>query len=74
MAFFVKRSFFDLQDNNHPYNAGDAFPRIGVKASPARIAELSGSNNRLGVPLIYAADDSHEKKRASSKRTEGKQS
>lgn len=44
--------FTDLQDNNYPYNAGDAFPRDGLKVSEERLEELSSSNNRQRKPLI----------------------
>lgn len=46
-------SFFtDRLDNHYPYNEGDTFPRDGMEVSEERIAELSGSNNRKGKPLI----------------------
>ena len=48
----VIKSFTDLQDNNHAYYVGDTFPRNGVEAGAARVAELSSDKNRLGVPLI----------------------
>lgn len=48
----VIRYFTDLQDKNHPYNAGDTYPRDGIKVSDARLKELSGSDNKQGVPLI----------------------
>ena len=48
--------FADLQDGNHVYAVGDAYPRKGVKASAERIAELSGSGNKLGRPLIKAEE------------------
>ena len=44
--------FTDLQDNNHAYNVGDTFPRSGMKVTEARLAELAGSNNKQGKPLI----------------------
>ena len=44
--------FTDLQDNRHPYNVGDVYPRDGVETTDDRIAELSGSNNKQGKPLI----------------------
>lgn len=44
--------FTDLQDNGFAYNVGDTYPRNGLKVSPERIAELSGSNNKQGKPLI----------------------
>lgn len=48
----VINRFTDLQDNDHPYNVGDKFPREGKEVTPQRIAELSGSNNRQHKPLI----------------------
>ena len=48
----VIKYFTDLHDNNHPNNLGDTFPRKGVEVKPERIAELSGSNNKQGTPLI----------------------
>lgn len=44
--------FIDLQDENHPYEIGDSFPRKGAKATEERLAELSGSQNKQGKPLI----------------------
>ena len=48
----VIKHFTDLQDKCHPYNVGDTFPREGQKADGKRIAELSGKENKQGVPLI----------------------
>lgn len=44
--------FTDLQDNEYPYNVGDAFPRDGLMVSKERLKELSGSNNKQHKPLI----------------------
>lgn len=44
--------FIDLQDGEHPYNVGDAFPREGHSVSEERIAELSSSRNKRKKPLI----------------------
>ena len=52
MKYRVIKFFTDLQDNNHAYNVGDIYPREGLNPSEDRIAELSGSNNKQGVPLI----------------------
>ena len=52
MSYKVIHNFFDLQDNNHPYQVGDKFPRQGAVASENRLKELSGANNRQGKPLI----------------------
>lgn len=48
----VIKPFFDLQDNCHQYKNGDTYPRKGYKATDARIAELTGNKNKLGVALI----------------------
>lgn len=48
----VIKFFVDLQDNNHPYNVGDVFPRKGHEVTEERLAELAGSDNKQGVPLI----------------------
>lgn len=64
----VIKFFTDLQDNNHPYNVGDEFPRKGVAVTEARLAELAGRNNAQKVPLIQAVKDAPQeapkKKRA----------
>ena len=52
--YIVKKAFSDLQDSNYLYDIGDEYPRSGLEVSPERIAELSGSNNLQGVPLIKA--------------------
>ena len=57
--------FADLQDNNHVYNAGDEYPRKGLTVTDERIAELSGSANKQGCPLIELIKD--EKKPAAKK-------
>ena len=44
--------FKDLKDNCHLYNVGDVYPRKGKRASKARIAELSSTENKRGVALI----------------------
>ena len=61
----VIKFFTDLQDNDHPYNVGDTFPRIGLKVTEERLAELSGSENNQGVPLIEKVEE--PKKRAAKK-------
>ena len=55
--------FTDLQDNRYAYNAGDVFPRIGLEVSEERLAELSGSNNKRGIPVIEFVE-APKKKRA----------
>lgn len=48
----VIKFFTDLHDENHPYNVGDSFPREGIVVTGERLAELSGSSNKQGTPLI----------------------
>ena len=63
----VIRLFTDLQDNGHKYEVGEEYPRLGLKPSLARIAELSGSDNRQKTPLIVEVDDLAEKQEAENK-------
>ena len=64
MLYKVVRFFTDLHDSNYPYNVGDIFPRSGVEVSESRLAELSGSNNKRGMPLIQLVEEAPKKKRA----------
>lgn len=56
----VIKEFHDLTDFKstkggdvyHKYEVGDDYPRSGVKTTPERIKELSGSGNARGIPLI----------------------
>lgn len=54
--------FTDLQDNNHAYSVGDEFPRTGAVASPERIKELSGVNNKRGRALIAVVQSTAQTK------------
>lgn len=63
----VIKLFTDLQDSGHKYEVGDEYPRLGLKPSLARIAELSGSDNRQKTPLIVEVDDLAEKQEADNK-------
>ena len=45
-------NFADLQDNNYRYQAGDEFPRKGMKVSAARLDELLTDKNRRRKPMI----------------------
>lgn len=44
--------FADLQDNGFVYNAGDTYPRKGLKPTANRIDELASNRNKRGLPLI----------------------
>lgn len=49
--------FKDLKDNGFVYEAGDKYPRKGKRVSKARIAELSGSDNKRGRPVIAEIEE-----------------
>lgn len=63
MMYKVIKYFTDLQDNNRPYNVGDAFPHVDASypVSENRIAELAGSDNRQGEPLIRLVEEKPKK-------------
>lgn len=63
MMYRVIKFFTDLQDNNHPYNVGDIYPREGFEVLPRRIKELAGNKNRQGEPLIKEVEDTSKKTR-----------
>lgn len=60
----VIKYFNDLQDNGYAYNVGDSFPHEGMTVTKERIAELSGKENKQGVPLIVEAKPKRTKKAA----------
>lgn len=57
----VLRFFMDLKDKDHPYNVGDTYPREGLEVSAERIAELSGSDNKHGCPIIEKVEEPENK-------------
>lgn len=63
----VIKHFVDLQDSNHPYYAGDEFPRSGVEVTEERIAELAGSNNLQKTPLIRLVEEAPVEEEAPKK-------
>ena len=68
--FKVVKAFYDLQDVTETkggriyqcYEAGDIYPRKGLNPSEGRIAELAGTDNAQGQPLIAVAEVPAEKK------------
>ena len=68
----VLKHFFDLQDNNYLYDPEDAncntYPRKGLEPTEERIAELSGSDNKIGCPLIAKVEK--KPKKAAAKKPE----
>lgn len=57
MAYRAAVDFFDLQDDNRLYHAGDTFPRDGLSVTAKRIKELAGDQNRMGYPLIKKVEE-----------------
>ena len=56
--------FTDLQDDGYAYNVGDEFPHKGMTVTKERIAELTGRENKQGVPLIAEVKQKRAKKAA----------
>jgi hypothetical protein len=63
----VIKFFTDLQDNNHPYQIGDEFPRKGMTVLATRFKELASSENRQGEPLIEEIIEVDEKPKKEKK-------
>lgn len=57
----VIKGFFDLQDSNRWYDAGEKYPRDGYHPTEKRIAELSGNKNRQLTALIELVEEPEEK-------------
>lgn len=57
----VLRYFEDIQDEMHPYNIGDKFPRDGMRVSADRLTELSTDRNLQRTPLIEFVPEPDEK-------------
>lgn len=68
MMYKVIKFFTDLQDNDHPYDVGDIFPRKGLTVSEERLAELASSNNKQGKPLIKLVEEAAAPKAAAPKK------
>lgn len=64
----VIKFFVDLQDNNHPYNVGEVFPRSGADVTEGRLAELAGSDNKQGQPLIKKVKEAPKKAATKAKK------
>ena len=62
MTYKVIRTFKDGQSKDlHVYRNGDVFP-FGYEVSEARILELLGSDNAIGMPLIVEVVDKNKVK------------
>lgn len=57
MAYKAIERFKDLKDDKYVYEVGDKYPRKGKRVSKARIAELLGSENRRGRPVIEEVEE-----------------
>lgn len=63
MKYKTLVGFFDLQDGNFEYRVGDIYPRKGLKVSEDRYKELATNRNKLGKPLIKAAEEKNTGKK-----------
>lgn len=71
MKYIVLKVFTDNQDGGRLYHEGEAYPREGLEPTEERIAELSGKNNKRGIPLITATAEPEEV-RAEDAKAKGK--
>lgn len=55
VKYKVIEDFTDLEDDNHVYQKGDAYPRKG-RLKKARAEALSTPENRRKVPLIEVVE------------------
>lgn len=63
MTYRVLEDFSDKQDDRRPYKVGDVYPREGLDPSPQRVAELLGSENVRGRPIIEPIEEKPKRKR-----------
>lgn len=71
MAYTVLFDFSDMRDNHFVYRKGDTYPREGLAPSPDRIAELSGTKNRMGIALIEAKAENRQTKKTAKRSVKG---
>ncbi|WP_194747586.1 Rho termination factor N-terminal domain-containing protein [Staphylococcus chromogenes] len=48
----VIEKFEDLEDDNHFYDEGDIYPRVGYIPSDERVNTLSSTNNKRDLQVI----------------------
>lgn len=60
--------FADLQDNNYIYSIGEIYPRKGHSPTEERLKELSGTENKVGKPVIEFFEDPVEEDRPKQKK------
>ena len=69
MTYVAVMRFADLKDAGRIYEAGENYPRPGLDVAPERIAELAGSDNRMGYPLIKRTETPVEPENSEPKET-----
>ena len=57
MKYIVIEKFKDSKDKDRLYEVGDKFPATKRKVSAKRIAELSTTNNKIGIVFIEALEE-----------------
>ena len=68
MKYKVIKFFTDGQDDFHPYEVGDKYPRRGYKPTAERIEGLLGTGNKQGVPLIEEVKEEPKPKKKTAKK------
>ena len=63
-SYRARTRFADLEDGGRIYEAGERFPRPGLKVSEKRIKALLGSENLAGKSLIEAVGEDEPVERA----------
>lgn len=71
MRYVVLKEFVDLVDGKYRYAVGDTYPRDGVPIDERRVAELSGSSNKMKTPLIKEVKEETTPKKTSRKSRKG---
>lgn len=62
----VISAFADLQDGNHVYAIGDAYPREGYTPDEKRVLALSTGDNYQRKPLICEVKEAPKPRRKKS--------
>jgi hypothetical protein len=62
LAYKVVRRFKELKHDGHIYNVGDIYPKVGCKATKARLEELSTTKNKYGQIYIEEVKEAPDDK------------
>lgn len=71
MRYVAAVDFADINDDFRMYKAGEEYPRPDLIVSEKRLAELAGSDNRAGYPLIKKDGENAPEKPKAAPRKRG---